>query len=150
MTLYDDDQDAVDGMLRHIYGLDYRTAAIQPGPYFCLRTFAVAGKYDVPSLQEATIARMKEELEDLHKNPKSFSSMVQSIYIDAPSHLGGMRKVAKQACWKRFAELMQVKEFKEMLLEVPELQLELLKDFNEQTQRDKKARDALQRKIGPA
>lgn len=126
MLLHDDDREAVEGMIRYIYGVDYRSATSDPGPDYCLRIFTVAGKYDVQGLVKRVTEQVKEELENLLTDPTSFSQLVRSIWTETPEHRGELRSVAKDTCWKNFAELTKAEDFKEMLRTVPELSFELL------------------------
>ncbi|CAK4030352.1 BTB POZ domain [Lecanosticta acicola] len=127
MSLHDDDDhEAVDGMLRHIYGLDHGAAAQSPGPYFSLRIFAVAGKYGLPKLLDKAVQEVWRELETGWDMP-TFVPMVYSIYEEVPRHGGQLRGLVQGVCVKHFMDLMQMEEFEEMLLKVPDLSVQLLK-----------------------
>lgn len=126
MPLHDDDPESVEGMIRYIYGVDYRSAVSDPGPDYCLRIFTVAGKYDVQGLVKRVTEHVKEELEKLLTDPSSFAQLVRSIWTATPAHRGELRSIAKDTCWKNYDELTKTEDFKEMLSTVPELSFELL------------------------
>lgn len=60
-------------------------------------------------------------------NEPIFSRLVFDIYEELPAHGGELRSVAKQVCQSHMGMLLAKEEFKEMVLEVPELALDLLK-----------------------
>lgn len=127
MPLHDDDPEAVEGMIRFIYGIDYRDAATSPGFDYFLRIFAVADKYDVPGLVKMVTEDVRSELErEALREPSSFSQLVRSIYAETPTHRGELRSIAKETCSKNFAALMKVEHFKETLRHVPDLSVQLL------------------------
>lgn len=126
LELFDDDADAPDGMLRYFYGRIPHSAVRQPGIYFDLKLFAVAGKYDVPCLLEEIVIKVKTYLRGAW-NDSAFSQIIFDIYETTPAHSGELRQVATEVCRSNFVPLMAKKRFKEVLLEVPELCVDIMK-----------------------
>ena len=124
--LPDDDAEALAGMLRYFYGLKPHLAAKDPGIYFELKLFAVAGKYDVQGLLEECVAKVKAFLE-VGWHTSSFSQVVFDIYERIPAHGSELRNVARDICREHLTVLMLKKDFKQIMLGSPELQFNILK-----------------------
>ncbi|EME84732.1 uncharacterized protein MYCFIDRAFT_41757 [Pseudocercospora fijiensis CIRAD86] len=125
IELKEDDPDAVAGVLRYIYGLDPFEAVAAPGIYFDFRLYETSGKYLLPRLQRKAAASAKKKLEEKWDTP-SFPDYVYSIYQHTATHSGDLRDIAKTICRDHLPALMARKKFKEVLLEIPELSLDIM------------------------
>ncbi|KAK4502265.1 hypothetical protein PRZ48_005690 [Zasmidium cellare] len=125
MWLYEDDPDAVHGMLRHFYGLEARGAVTSPGIYFYLRLFTVASKYDVPTLLDEAVKAVKDALSDATK-ASWFPDMVYQIYEELPIHQRELRVAVTNACQRNIQELFKTKRFKELLMDVPAFSIDMM------------------------
>ena len=113
-------------MLRYFYGLNPRKAATEPGVYFDLKLFTVAGKYVVVELFDEATKNVNDWLSANWRAP-SFLLVVKDIYESTPAHGAELREAARDVCREHLADLMVKKGFKEILLGLPELQLDMLK-----------------------
>lgn len=55
-----------------------------------------------------------------------FPQLLYAIYEETPNHGGQLREVAKQVCCANVKKLMGMDNFREMLLKLPELPLEVM------------------------
>ncbi|KAK5134196.1 hypothetical protein LTR08_006856 [Meristemomyces frigidus] len=128
LSLLDDDPEAMAGLLRYFYGLKPHDAAKEPGIYFDLKLFAVAGKYDVPDL----LAEAENEVQGwlaMNWQAPSFPQVVFDIYESIPAHGAELRTAARIVCREHLTDLMLKKDFKETMLGSPELQFDIVKSL---------------------
>lgn len=129
MWLQEDDPDAVDGMLRHAYGLDASTAVKDPGPYFYLRLFTVASKYDVPTLLKEAVRFVKAALAS-NSSASWFPDVVYQIYEELPTHHGELRAVVSRICYADMSTLLKTQQFRKLLMDVPALAVDAMDIMN--------------------
>ncbi|KAI5362312.1 Putative BTB/POZ domain-containing protein [Septoria linicola] len=126
LVLYDDDSDTIADMLKYIYGLDpFEEKSAPLDIYHDLELFAVAGKYQLDGLLSDAVKSAKEKVETLLRYG-SFPDLLRIIYEETPSHGGQIRDIFKEICREHLPDLMQKKEFKEIILELPELALDII------------------------
>lgn len=114
-------------MLKYIYGQDpFQGRGEGPAIHYHFNLFAVAGKYQVDSLLGVAAEKAKEKLA-LQWEDACFSSLLHTIYVETPTHSGELREGAKEICQKHIKKLMKERqEFRELLLEVPELAFDIV------------------------
>lgn len=130
LELFDDDEDALTGMLKYIYGQDPfqgRSDGVVTwlSIYYDVRLFEVAGKYQLDDLVRVASETVKEKLSSQWEHA-SFPRLLRTIYVEMPAHGGQLRDGVKEVCRKHIGALMQKKDFKEAMLELPDLMFDLL------------------------
>ncbi|KAF2162941.1 hypothetical protein M409DRAFT_57982 [Zasmidium cellare ATCC 36951] len=135
MWLYEDDRDAVEGMLRHVYGLDASGAVTNPGVYFYLRLFTVASKYNVPTLLEEAVEAVEERLAPA-TSASWFPEVVYQIYEELPVHQRELRTVVTDICLRDIHKLFKTKQFKELLMDIPALGIDVMQSVLEESYDD--------------
>ncbi|CZT23976.1 uncharacterized protein RCC_09692 [Ramularia collo-cygni] len=124
-----DSQQAAQNVIRHLYYLNpepirYRNALHD------IEMWIIAHEYEVASLittSEVTIADQLESLTPL-KGISHFTDVLRAIY-KAPELGGELRKIAVQACKDEIEHLISQHKFRKMLMEVPEMAVDLLNEM---------------------
>jgi hypothetical protein len=129
----DDDDEAMEKMFRHMYGIDVFHSAdsrdFELDISECLDLLAVSSKYEAPHIGEKAKKCIAEQLAGMKGGEASTleCSEVLKLIYEAPKGDGTLRRLAAEAFRKGIGSLVEEDLFQELLVRFPEMAMDLLK-----------------------
>lgn len=122
------DSRAIRDTIRHIYGLEPREIRAR-STFDDIELWSIAHIYEVPTLIQAMEIRLSGYLRwhASREDIEHYTEVLRAVY-QAPLHNHNLRSYATDGCAMSIGQLLQEEVFVGLLLEVPELAVDLLKN----------------------